>query len=122
MTKTSWTAAFTGVRPGSAKVLVKLYNGKTAECTVYVKAAPKSVSLNKKEMTLKVGQTASLSAVLPANTGSAERIYKTNNSSVVKLLSTSWVCNFKAFKPGSAIISVRLYNGRSATCKITVVK
>lgn len=122
MTKTSWTAAFTGVRPGSAKVLVKLYNGKTAECTVYVKAAPKSVSLNKKEMTLKVGQTASLSAVLPANTGSAERIYKTNNSSVVKLLSTSWVCNFKALKPGSAIISVRLYNGRSAICKITVVK
>ena len=122
MTKTSWTGSFTGVKPGTAKVTVKLYNGKTAECIVYVKAAPKSVSLNKKEMTIKVGQTASLSAVLPANTGAAERTYKTNNSSVVQLLSTSWVCNFKALKPGTAIISVRLYNGRSATCKVTVVK
>ncbi len=120
MTKTSWMGTFTGVKPGTAKVSVTLYNGKKAECIVYVKAAPKSVSLSKKEITLKVGETASLSAILPANTGAAERTYRTNNSSVVKLLSTSWVCNFKALKPGTALISVKLYNGKSAVCKITV--
>ena len=122
MTKTDWTGNFTAVKVGTAKVTVKLYNGKTASCTVTVKKAPASVKLNKGNLTLKVGQTASVSAVLPTGTAAAKRTYRSSNSSVVKMTKTDWTGTFKAMKPGTAYVTVQLYNGKKASIKVTVKK
>lgn len=122
MNRTDWQGDIQAMKVGTAYVTVRLYNGKEATCKVTVKAAPSSVKLNKGNMTLQVGQTASVSAVLPNNTGAAKRSYRSSNSSVVKMTKTDWTGDFKAMKPGTAYVTVRLYNGKEANIKVTVVK
>lgn len=122
MTRTDWVGTFKALKKGTAKVTVKLYNGKTATCTIYVNAAPSSVKLNKTAMTLKVGQTATVNAIIPSGSSAAKRTYRSSNSSVVQMTRTDWVGTFKAVKPGVAWVSVTLYNGKVGTCKVTVVK
>ena len=73
-------------------------------------------------MTLKVGQKGSVSAVLPANTGAATRTYRSSNSSVVQMTKTNWTGEFVAKKVGTAYVTVKLYNGKEASIKVTVVK
>lgn len=120
MTKTTWIGEFIGVKPGTANVTVRLYNGKTAKCIVNVKPAPSSVSLTKTSMSMGVGETFSISAVLPANTASASRTYTSNNPSVVQMTRSDWMGKFKALKTGTAKITVRLYNGKTAVCTVYV--
>ena len=122
MTRTDWRGEFVGVKPGVAYVTVKTYNGMKATCKVIVKAAPGWVSLSKKSMTIKVGQSASVSALLAPDAASASRTYRSNKSSVVKMTKTSWIGTFKAEKPGTAWITVRTYNGKESSCKVTVIK
>ena len=122
MTRTDWQGDFVGVKPGVAYVTVRTYNGKESTCKVTVKAAPTSVTISKKSMTMKVGQTASLSCSVPSNAGCATRTYRTSNSSVIKMTKTNWTGEFKAMKPGVAWVTVRTYNGKESSCKITVVK
>ena len=120
MTRTSWVGDFVAQKPGVAYVTVKSYNGKESTCKVTVKAAPTKVTLNKTSLTLKVGQSASLSANV-GNSGCATRTFRTSNSSVVKMTKTNWTGEFKAVKKGVAYITVRTYNGKEASCKVTVV-
>ncbi len=120
MTRTDWNGVFVGVKPGVAYVTVRTYNGKESTCKVTVKAAPAKVSLNKTALTLKVGQSASLSAIIPDNAGCAERTFRTSDSSVVKMTKTNWTGEFKALKKGVAYVTVRTYNGKEASCKVTV--
>ena len=121
MTRTDWQGDFVGVKPGTAYVTVRTYNGKESTCKVTVKAAPSSVTISKKTMTMKVGQTATLSCSVPSDAGCATRTYRTSNSSVVKMTKTSWTGTFKALKKGTAYVTVRTYNGKESSCKITVV-
>ncbi len=121
MTRTDWNGVFVGVKPGVAYVTVRTYNGKESTCKVTVKKAPSSVNLNKTSMTLKVGQTGSLSAVIPSDSGCATRTFRTSNSSIVKMTKTNWSGQFKAVKKGVAYVTVRTYNGKEKSCKITVV-
>ncbi len=122
MTRTDWQGDFVGVKPGTAYVTVKTYNGKESTCKVTVRSAPSSVTISKKAMTLKVGQTASLSCSVPSGSGCASRTFRTSNSSVVKMTKTNWTGSFKAVKPGVAYVTVRTYNGKESSCKITVTK
>lgn len=122
MTRTDWVGTFKALKKGTAKITVKLYNGKTASCTVYVNPAPSNVKLSKTSITLKIGQSASLSAIIPAGTSAATRTYRSSNSATVKMTRTDWVGNFKALKTGSAWVTVTLFNGKSARCLVTVIK
>ena len=122
MTRTEWQCEFTGVKPGVAYITVRSYNGKESTCKVTVKEAPGSVAISKKTLTLKVGQTAELGSTVPADSACSTRIYRTSNSSVVKMINTSWKGSFKAMKPGTAYITVRTYNGKESSCKVTVTK
>ena len=110
------------VGKGKAWVTAKAANGAETACTVTVKSAPSWVKLNKGVMTLKVGQTGSLSASIPSDAACAKRTFRTSNSSVVKMTRTDWTGSFKAVKPGTAYVTVRTYNGKEASCKITVTK
>ena len=122
MTKTNWEGQFKAMKTGTAYVTVRLYNGKEASCKVTVKKAPASVNLNKTNITMKVGQTGSLSAVIsPSDAGCATRTFRTSNASIVKMTKTNWTGQFKAVKKGVAWVTVRTYNGKEKSCKITVV-
>lgn len=121
MTRTDWVGTFVAQKVGTTYVTVRTYNGKEASCKVTVKAAPTWVSVNKTTMTLKVGQTASLSAYIASNAGCASRTYRSSNSSIIQMTKTNWTGEFKALKPGVAWVTVRTYNGMEASCKITVV-
>ena len=120
MTKTNWTGEFTAVKPGTAWVTVKTHNGKEASCKITVKPAPTKVSLNKKTITLKVGQTAKVSAYLNSGAASNKRTYRTYDSSIIKMTKTNWEGQFKALRPGVTYVSVTTHNGKKAYCKVIV--
>ncbi len=122
MTRTDWQGDFYGVKPGTSYVTVRTYNGKESTCKVTVKAAPTSVAISRKTLTMKVGQTASLSCTIPTNAGCATRTFRTSNSSVVKMTKTNWTGSFTAVKPGTSYITVRTYNGKESSCKVTVTE
>lgn len=120
MTKTYWTAGFTGTKPGTALVKVKLYNGKEASCRVNVRPAPDKVTISKSAMTMGVGETGTLSCSIPANTAAATRTFRTSNSKVIKMTKTDWTGGFTAVGEGTAWVTVRTFNGKESSCKITV--
>ena len=110
------------VGTGKVWLTVKSNAGQEKTCTLTVKKAPTWVKLNKGVLTLKVGQTGSLSASVASDAGCAKRTFRTSNSNIVKMTRTDWTGNFKAVKPGIAYVTVRTYNGKEASCKVTVVK
>ena len=121
MTRTDWQGDFVGVKPGIAYVTVRSYNGKESTCKVTVKAAPTKVTLNKTSLTLKVGQSATLSASV-GNSGCALRTFRSSNNNVVAMTKTNWTGSFKAIYPGVSYVTVRTYNGKEASCKVTVIR
>ena len=122
MTKTNWTGKFKAVKEGTAWVTVKLYNGKEASCKVTVKKAPKAVRIKTAAITLGVGENYELNSIIPDGTAAASRTFRTSNSGIVKMTKTSWTGKFKAVKEGTAWVTVKLYNGKEASCRITVKK
>ena len=122
MNRTDWNGVFVGVKPGVAYVTVKTYNGKESTCKVTVKEAPSNVTISKKNLTLKVGQTSSLSSSIPSGSGCAARTFRTSNSNIIKMTRTNWTGEFTAVNPGVAWVTVRTYNGKESSCRITVTK
>ncbi|MDD6488492.1 MAG: Ig-like domain-containing protein [Clostridia bacterium] len=108
---------------GIAYIKVKTSNGKTSTCKVTVKAAPKSVKLSRTSIGLGVGESYTVSASV--NSGSyanaANLKWSTSNSRVAVVTKGSGSkAKITAKGVGTAYIKVRLYNGKTATCKITV--
>ncbi len=122
MTRTDWSGKFVGTSVGTATITVRLYNGKTASCVVNVKDEPKSIQLSSTSLSMYVGDSASLSSTLPDGAAAAVRTYSTNNTSVLKMTKTDWTANFTALKAGTAIVTVKTYNGVQAQCKVTVTE
>ena len=106
------------VAPGSTTVYVKLNNGKTASCTVTVKAMATSVTLNKTSITLGVGETFDFNSSIPSGTAAYYRYFYTNNSAIATIEKRGGL--MKAVAPGSTTIYVKLNNGKTATCTVTV--
>ena len=104
-------------KPGTAVITVRTKNGKTAKTTVTVKAAPKKVTLNKSgTVELKKGKKLKLKATLPKDTASA----LTWTSSRPKVASVDKKGNVRALKKGTAVITVKTFNGRTAKVTIKV--
>lgn len=105
---------------GTAKLTVRTYNGKTAVCTVTVKEAPKSISLNKRQITLGIGEEFDLDSSLPSGCGAYSVKYSTNNSKIAAVRAGGGLVTAKAV--GRAKIIVKTYNGKAAVCTVTVKK
>ena len=105
---------------GTAKITVKTYNGKTAVCVINVKKAPKSISLNKKQITLGVGERFDLNSSLPSDCGAYSVAYSTNNAKTADVKRAGGLVTAKAV--GTAKITVKTYNGKTAVCVINVKK
>ena len=106
----------TAKKKGKA-VIKATADGKTAKCTVTVKAAPKKITLNAKKKTLKKGKTFQLKAKLTKNTASNKITYKSSNKKVAKVSATGKI---KALKKGRATITATTFNKQKAKIKITV--
>ena len=116
-------AKITAKAVGSAVVSITTYNGKTANCKVVVKSEPKSVSLNKTSMSIGIGESYGIFAT--TNIGSYARnfTWSSSNSKVATVKKTSDnKAKITAVGSGTAKIKVKLYNGKTATCNVTVKK
>ena len=87
-----------------------------------IKAAASSVKLDKSSVTIGIGESFTVSSIIPSNAAAATRTYSSSNSSVVQMTRTNWVGVFKGVKAGTATVTVKLQNGKTATCKVTVKK
>ena len=112
----------TGKNPGQTTVAVKTFNGKKAQCTVKVKAAPKKINIGRKKLTLVVGESYTLNSFVDSKCASSKRTFSSSNSSVVSVEKNSWNGKIKALKPGTAKITVRSYNGKTDVCEVIVTK
>ena len=103
-----------GVKIGKTKVLVLAENGVTKEIAVEVAIAPTAVKLNKASAKLSVGEALRLEATLPKGVGAVS--WSTSNAKVATV-AEGFVT---ARGTGTATITVRTYNGKTAKCKVTV--
>lgn len=111
----------TAKREGTAVVVAATSNGKIATCVVYVMAkivTPTSVSLNEETLELMNGDTYTLTAtVSPYNANSKSVTWKSSNTKVA----TVYNGKVTAVGGGSATITATTYNGKTATCYVSVV-
>ena len=82
-----------------------------------MKNAPRKIKLNKTAKTLKKGKTFQIKATASSGTASYQFKYSSNKKSVATVSSSGKVT---AKKKGRATITVKSYNGKKATLKITV--
>lgn len=113
-------AKITAKSVGTANITVKSTNGKTAVCKVTVTAVPVTkVNVNTTSVKLKVGQTYQLhTSVSPSN--ATDKSVKCSSSNT-KVATVSYA-KITAKSVGTANITVRSTNGKTAVCKVTVVK
>ena len=114
----------TGKKPGTANVTVKTSNGKTSICKVTVKAAPSSVKTNPASLKLGAGEKFTISESTSAKSyaNAANLRWSSSNTSVAAIAKTAGTNKavITARKAGTANITVKTYNGKSYTCKLTV--
>ena len=116
-------AKITAKGNGTATITVKTFNGKTASCKVTVKNAPSSVTLNAQNISLKTGSEYIISE--STNSGSYANAvnlkWSSSNTSVAAVTKTTGnKAKINAKKRGTAVITIKTYNGKTATCKVTV--
>ena len=106
----------TANKKGTAKITAATTDGKKATCKITVKAAPKSIKLNRTKLTLKKGKTFNLKYTITKNTYTTVT-YKTSSKKVATVSSSGKVT---AKKKGTAVITAVTLNGKTAKCKVTV--
>lgn len=85
---------------------------------VQLQVVPTSVALNKTTLTLDTGKTSTLKAtVYPSNAANKKCTWRSSNTSVATVDGNGKVT---AKKSGTATITVKTSNGKTATCKVTV--
>ena len=126
--KVTWTSSdrniavvsngkITGKGVGTATVTAKTVNGKTATCKVTVKKAPDKITLEKTDLWLGVGESFRLWSHIQGGMTSYKREFSTSDEKICTVSANGTVT---AKKIGTATVTVKTFNGKTATCKITV--
>lgn len=110
----------TAVNNGVTTITARTSNGKTASCKITVKNAPSKITVTKGILTLGVGESYKLGSMIDSNASCSKRTFRSSNNSIVKMTRTDWQGEFTAMKPGIAYVTVRTYNGKESSCKVTV--
>ncbi len=108
----------TAIGPGTATITAKTNNGKTASCKVTVTTPVSSVKLSKTSLTLPKGASETITTTIaPSNASNKTITWTTSNSSVAT------VSNGKitAKSNGTATITAKSHNGKTAFCEVTVI-
>lgn len=104
---------------GESTVTVKYKNGKKITCKITVKNAPSSVTLDVTSATIGVNEK-SLDLTSTTHNGfSKQRKYTSSDTKVAKVNSYGVVTGVSK---GTAVITCETFNGKTASCKITVKK
>ena len=103
---------------GAATLTVKTYNGLSASCQITVKAAPTQITANSEPVVIPVGQKQKLDYAVTAE-GYSECAnacsFITSNKKVVTVSASG---ELKAVKTGFATITIRTWNGLSASVSV----
>ncbi len=108
----------TALKAGTATITLTLYNGVKKSISVTVKPAPTSVKLTPNPLTMTKGTTKTLAVTLNSGAASYARKFSSSNTAVVKVDAKTG--KLTAVKAGTATITVKVCNGKTATCKVTV--
>ena len=126
--KVTWTSSDTKVASvkngtvtakgaGTAEITAKTSNGKTISCKVTVRIYPTSIKLNKTSLSLQKGKSATLKATIsPNNTTLKNVTWTTSNSNIAAVKNGK----ITAKNIGTATITAKTSNGKTAVCKVTV--
>ena len=111
----------TGISTGSAVITVYAADGKSAECAVTVleKYVPvEKITLSRSTLSIKGGAVRMLTAsISPANATDKTVRWESSDEGVVSVENGV----VTALKPGSATVTAYAADGKSATCRITVL-
>ena len=110
----------TAKRRGTVTITAKTKNNIKQTCKITIAQPVTKVTLNKKNITLKIGQnsTETLKATVEPNDANDKTInWKTSNSNIATVDKNGKVV---AKGPGTATITASAKNGASDTCKVTV--
>ena len=110
----------TANKVGTSKITATTYNGKKIDCTVTVKSAPKSISLNKTNLSVQKGKTYDLNSKVSSNSASYSVKYTSSNPKVATVKASGGIVT--GSETGTATITATTFNGKKATCKVTVTK
>ncbi|MGN0546687.1 MAG: leucine-rich repeat protein [Acutalibacteraceae bacterium] len=103
---------------GTATITATTESGKTASCNVAINRMVTSVSLNKSTLSIKEGETATLTATVYPTNATNKNITWASSNEAVATVSNGTVT---AVKPGVAIITVKTEDGAYiANCEVTV--
>ena len=102
---------------GTATITARTYNGKTATCTVTVKAAPTSLTLNKTSLTIATSMTYNLIGTVSPSGAFDALTFKSSNTGIATVSSKGVI---RGRSVGTVTITATTYNGKSASCKVTV--
>ena len=106
-----------GNKPGKTTVSF-LYNGVREHITFIVKKAPTKVSLNVTKRTMGLSDSLDLNSSVPKGCASRIRRYYSSNTKVAKVHPTNGMVT--PVGSGTCKIVCKTYNGKKATCYITV--
>ena len=107
------------LKAGSATVTATSYNGVSADCALSVSPAPSAVTLTAERTTIGLNEKLQLSAQLEPADVVGTLTFSSSNTRYVTVDANGVVTGKRA---GSATITVKTYNGKKATLKITVKK
>ena len=103
------------VAPGTVKITVRTFNGKTNSQTLTVRPAPESVSFDRDSLTLGAGEKFTLKANL--NSGSAGSIHYSAQGDCIQVDASGKIT---ALKEGEATVIAETYNGKIASLPVKV--
>ena len=108
----------TGVNPGTAIITASTSNGKKVSIRVIVKAIePTSVTLNKKDITIKIEESVTLEATInPSNTTNKKLSWSSSDEKIVTVKDGK----ITGIKNGTAVITVTTSNGKTDKCNVIV--
>ena len=111
----SKTGLITAKKTGSFTLTVASGNGVSAKCKISVLKSPSKIAFSKSKAALGVGETTELSYEL-TKSSTGQVTLESSNPSVARVEGGT----VRAIGAGTAVITATTYNGKTASCQVTV--
>ncbi len=108
------------LKNGKAQVRI-WYDGRAMKViNVTVKKEPARISFTQASYSTGIGERIPLYSYINDGSAAVGRSYSTSNSSVAEIVRNGWNVTLLTKKAGTANITVKTYNGKTAVCKVSV--